>query len=90
MKQALKPLLLSFVLTAVGSAQAADGAALYEKSCASCHGKQGKSGKASAIAGRSEKVVTANIKDHPLSMNTFNLSEKEIKAVAHYVAGLKN
>ncbi len=89
MRWTLQPLCLALVFAVAPSAQAADGAALYDKVCSSCHGKEGKNGKDIPIAGRSEQVVTANIKDHPLSMNTFHLSAKQIKAIATYVAGLK-
>ncbi|HXX30299.1 MAG TPA: cytochrome c [Myxococcaceae bacterium] len=80
---------LALALCGAGPALAADGAALYEKTCASCHGKEGKNGTAIPVAGRSETVVTAAIKSHPPPMNTFKLSAKEIQAVAKYVAGLK-
>jgi mono/diheme cytochrome c family protein len=89
MKWTLRPLSLTLVLAGTSPVQAADGAALYDKTCSSCHGKEGKNGKDIPIAGRSEEVVTANIKAHPLSMNTFKLSAKQIKAIATYVAGLK-
>jgi|GEM_PF-6852824 len=87
--QALRRLSLGFLLLA-GPALAADGAALYGKHCASCHGKAGKNGKDVAIAGRPADVVAANIKDHPLSMESFKLSSKQIQAIAKYVAGLKD
>jgi mono/diheme cytochrome c family protein len=89
MKWTLKPFAVTLVLAGASPVHAANGAALYDKTCASCHGKGGKNGKASPIAGRSEQVVTANIKEHPLSMNSFELSEAETKAIAKYVAGLK-
>ena len=89
MKSVSSRLFLSLLLATGGSALAADGAALYGKHCASCHGQQGKNGKDVAIAGRSADAVAANIKDHPLSMNSFNLSSKEVQAIAKYVAGLK-
>ena len=97
MKRTLKPLFLSGVLALGGSAMAADGgaapapdgAALYKRKCGSCHGKEGKDGKATPIAGLAEETVAKNIKAHPLSMETFGLSEEQTKAVAKYVAGLK-
>ena len=77
-------------LLIVGSpAAAADGGALYDKHCGSCHGPAGKNGKDVAVAGRPQDVVSANIKDHPLSMDSFKLSSKQVKAIAQYVAGLK-
>ena len=90
MKPTLSLPLLFLVLAVGSSALAADGAALYAKNCASCHGKEGKNGKDVPIAGRPEAVIAANIKDHPLSMGSFNLSEKQITAIAKYVAALKN
>ncbi|MGO9829650.1 MAG: c-type cytochrome [Myxococcaceae bacterium] len=89
MKARLGHLSLCVVLATGGSALAADGAALYAKRCASCHGKEGKNGKDVAIAGRPEDVVAANIQAHPLSMNSFHLSKTEVTAIAKYVAGLK-
>jgi cytochrome c6 len=95
MKRTLKPFLLSAVLATGGSALAADGgtapdgAALFARKCASCHGKDAKSGKAAPIAGLAEEKVAANIKTHPNSMDTFGLSEEQSKALAKYVAGLK-
>ncbi len=88
MKAVLSVLSLGFLL-AGSPALAADGAALYGKHCASCHGKEGKNGKDVAIAGRPEDVIAANIKAHPLSMNSFNLSSKQIQAIAKYLAHLK-
>jgi mono/diheme cytochrome c family protein len=88
MKWTLTPLPLSLILAAASPVEAADGAALYVKTCASCHGKEGKNGKDIPIAGRSEQAVTASIKAHPLSMNAFKLSEKQVTAIAKYVAGL--
>jgi mono/diheme cytochrome c family protein len=88
-KPLLKALLGLVVLAAARPAQAADGAALYEKHCGSCHGKEGKNGTAIPIAGRSKEVITANIKAHAPPMNTFKLSSQQTKAIADYVAGLK-
>jgi mono/diheme cytochrome c family protein len=90
MKPTLKAVFVSLVFATAGRAQAADGAALYDKHCASCHGKEGKDGTAIPIAGRSEEVVAANIKAHAPPMNKFKLSAKQTKALAKYVAGLKN
>jgi len=84
------PLRLSVgLLLLAGPALAADGAALYGKHCASCHGPQGKNGKDVAIAGSPADVVSANIKAHPLSMDSFKLSSKQIQAIARYVAAQK-
>lgn len=78
-------LVVAFALPAFA---AADGAALYDKKCGSCHGKEGKNGSAKAIAGQSETAVTATIKSHTPPMK-FRLTDEEIQAVAKYVAGLK-
>jgi mono/diheme cytochrome c family protein len=89
MKRMLEVLFLTAVLGAPASVLAADGAALYKKSCASCHGQEGKNGKAAPIAGLPEAVVTRNIKTHPYTMNSFGLSPEEVQAIVTYVAGLK-
>lgn len=39
MKWTLRPLSLTLVLAGASPVQAADGAALYDKTCSSCHGK---------------------------------------------------
>lgn len=85
----LKALFLTAVLALPGAALAEDGAALYKKTCASCHGPEGKDGKAAAIAGLPEAVLTRNMKTHPSTMKTFGLSSEQNPAIATYVAGLK-
>ena len=83
------PLLLTLLFASGSPALAADGVALYNKHCASCHGKQGKNGKDVPVAGLPADRVAANIKDHPLSMNSFKLSDAQIQAIAKYLAALK-
>jgi len=85
---AVRLLLTLFVAWAAPGLAAADGAALYDKTCASCHGKEGKNGTAMPIAGRSASVVTAMIKSHTPPMK-FKLTDQEIQAIVKYVAGLK-
>jgi len=89
MQQTAKRLVLTLVVAlALPAFAAADGAALYDKKCGSCHGKEGKKGTAMPIAGRSEEAVTATIKSHTPPMK-FKLTDEEIQAIAKYVAGLK-
>jgi len=69
-------------------ALAEDGAALYDKKCSSCHGKDGKGGSGPPIAGKAETAVAATVKNHPPPMK-FKLSQADVDALAKYVAGLK-
>jgi len=89
MKPKRSPFFLTLLLAAPGLALAADGAALYQKHCSSCHGPQGKNGTAAPVAGLAEDVISANIQQHPLSMNAFNLSKKQVTAISKYLASLK-
>jgi len=68
---------------------AADGAALYAKACASCHGANGKGGSAPAVAGKSASFVTEVIDMHSPAMKLKKLSAPEVAAVAKHVAAMK-
>jgi hypothetical protein len=82
--------LLALAFSLSRTAAAAHEATLYERVCATCHGKDGRNGKAIPIAGLPAEVIVTNIKDHPLSMNSFNLTTRQINAIAKYVAALKH
>ena len=77
-----------------------DGAALYKKKCAGCHGQQGEGKpamKAPPLKGTAlsaEKVVDHLTKGEPNSKAPHNkgisgLTEEDAKAVAEFVKGLK-
>ncbi len=68
---------------------AADGAAIYKKSCASCHGTTGKGATGPAIAGKPAKAVAAIVNAHPAPMNDISLTPDATAAVARYVSSLK-
>ncbi len=72
-----------------GPPSAADGAAIYKKSCASCHGTTGKGAMAPAIAGKPAKTVAAIVNAHPAPMTEISLTPDATAAVARYVSTLK-
>ena len=88
---------LALLLFASGSALAADGAALYAKNCASCHGADGKADGAAAkamnvppVAGKSMspdalvKYVQENAKHKAVAGK---LSAEELAAIAGALPG---
>jgi cytochrome c len=102
----MKPLMLLFAMTAAASPAFAqdNGATLYqEKTCWSCHGKDGKTPllpEYPKIAGQNAKYAEQQMLDiksgarangNSAAMNGIMVlvNEKEIKAIAEYVAGLK-
>jgi cytochrome c553 len=81
---------------------AADGKAIFEAQCKSCHGADGKTkalGKSNPVAG--SKTVEADLKGYKagtlnkhgmgsvMKGNASKLSDADEKAVASYIAGLK-
>jgi mono/diheme cytochrome c family protein len=68
---------------------AADAPALYKKSCASCHGAEGKGGTAPAIAGKPASAVAGVVSAHPPPMEKLELTPDQIAAVGRYVSSLK-
>jgi cytochrome c len=81
---------------------AADGKAIYDAQCKSCHGADGKMkalGKSNPVAG--SKTVEADLKGYKagtlnkhgmgpaMKPNAAKLSDADMKAVAAYIAGLK-
>ena len=93
--------LTAWLLTAtVASFAAEDGAALYKKKCAGCHGAngEGKSGmKAPALAGsalEASQIVDHITKGEPSSKAPHNkgisgLTDEQAQAIAAYVKTLK-
>lgn len=71
----------------------ADGKALYDANCASCHGAEGKGGSASALntGGKLSDVITTtkNGIDPVMPSYKTKLNENEIKAIGDYVVSLK-
>lgn len=99
-------LLTAVILAALaaGTAQAADGAALYTaKTCVACHGADAKTPLLPAypkIAGQNETYVLQQLKDiksgtrdngmtAAMKAVMTSVSDEEIAALATYVAGLK-
>ena|SRR5215831_14493563 len=91
-----------FLLLAAGTAvwAAEDGAALYKRKCAMCHGPNGEGKpamKAPALKGTSmdaDKIVTHLMKGEATSKAPHNkaisgLTEDQAKAIAEYVKTLK-
>ncbi len=68
---------------------ASDGAAVYKKSCATCHGAAGKGATGPAIAGKPAKAVAAIVNAHPAPMTDIQLTPDATAAVARYVSSLK-
>ena len=91
------PLALISLLLGAGSALAADGAALYQASCASCHGADGKADgpvakamKVSPVAGISmspEAVVKAVQASDRHKAVAGKLSAEELDAIARALPG---
>ena len=97
----MKKVLLTVAACAVASF-AADGAAIYNAKCVSCHGKDGKMTAIPgvAIAGQSVGDVEKKLKGYQdgsfggakkgmMAPNAKALSADDVKAVASYIASLK-
>lgn len=89
--------LLLLVLSTAGWAQD-DGAALFKKKCASCHGAGGEGkGKAPALKGTSksaDEIVQHLTKGEPGSKGPHKkpmagISETQAKAIADFIAAMK-
>ena len=66
-----------------------NGAALFESSCARCHGADGSGRSSVNIQGVSVGVTTQAIRTGPGSMPAFpNLSDAEVLAIAQHVGTL--
>ena len=97
MKNTLVILATTLALGLGASAHAADGAALYESNCASCHGASG-AGDTPVGSAMSIPTITgksaADVAKHVMEAANHvapkgKLSAEELEAVAQYVAGLK-
>jgi mono/diheme cytochrome c family protein len=97
-KFAVTAILLSLGLGTSMWAQTADGAALYKKKCASCHGATGEGkGKTPALKGTSsdtDAIVQRITKGAPDSKGphkkpTTGVDEAQAKAIAEFIKSLK-
>jgi mono/diheme cytochrome c family protein len=84
-----RAILLVLALSAAVPASAADGAAVYQKHCASCHGPSGKGGSGVAVAGKAAAFVKEVVEFHPPPMTKLKLAADDLDAVSKYVASLK-
>jgi mono/diheme cytochrome c family protein len=84
-----RSILLVLALSLSAPAVAADGAAVYKKHCASCHGASGQGGSGVAVAGKAAAFVKEVVEFHPPPMTKLKLPADEVDAVARFVAGLK-
>lgn len=66
-----------------------DGAALYKKNCAACHGAAGQGATAPAIAGQQASKVAKLVSAHPPPMDKVELTADETAAVGRFVSTLK-
>lgn len=89
----MKRVVLSIILAGVipaSPAAAADGAALYQKHCAVCHGSRGQGGTATPpVAGMDAGKVAKVVGAHPPPMEKTGMTADEIAALARFVSGLK-
>jgi mono/diheme cytochrome c family protein len=83
-----RSILVLLALSLSAPAVAADGAAIYKKYCASCHGASGEGGSGVAVAGKQAAFVKEVVEFHPPPMNKLKLPADDLDAVAKYVAGL--
>lgn len=96
MRAKLAIILVAMLVTATSAWGAEDGAALYKKRCAGCHGAsgEGKSAtKAPALKGTQKDVVEHLLKGESESKPPHNkamsgMSEEQAKAIADYVKTL--
>jgi cytochrome c551 len=83
-----RSILVVLALSLSVPAVAADGAAVYKKQCASCHGASGEGGSGPAVAGKQAAFVKEVVEFHPPPMTKLKLPGDETDAVAKYVAAL--
>ena len=90
----LGSLFVACILFATAPALAADGAALYAKNCASCHGPDAKAAtpvaaamKAPAIAGYDAAGAAASVKTNPKhKVPAGKLSDEDLQAIGAFLA----
>jgi len=85
----IRAILVAIAFSTPGFVAAAEGATVYAKSCAHCHGADGKAGSGKPIAGEAASFVKEVVEFHPPPMDKMKLSVADTDAVAKYVAGLK-
>lgn len=81
----------TLLVLATGMTFAEDGAAVYAKRCAMCHGAAGEGKSAPAIKGKADvtDILTKGGKKAPHASKMAGLTEEQVKAVAAHVKGLK-
>jgi mono/diheme cytochrome c family protein len=84
-----RTILIAIALAAAVPVSAADGAAVYAKHCASCHGPDGQGGTGKAVRGKSAAFIKEVVEFHPPPMDKIKLSAADTDAVATYLAGSK-
>jgi len=84
-----RTLLALLLVAAAFPALPADGAGIYAKACASCHGADGKGKSGPAVTGKQASFVTEVIGMHAPTMNLPKLSPADISAVSKYVSDMK-
>jgi mono/diheme cytochrome c family protein len=84
-----RSILAAIALAAAGSVSASDGAAVYKKYCASCHGSVGQGGSGKPVAGQSAAFIKEVVEFHPPPMDKMKLSAEDTGAVSSFVASLK-
>jgi mono/diheme cytochrome c family protein len=87
----MKRIVTGLFLLAFATAALADGAEIFKKRCAICHGPEGSGAKIhpGAIKGTPEAKVLEMVKKGAGRMRPVTLSDEDAAAVAKYVAGLK-
>jgi mono/diheme cytochrome c family protein len=87
----MKRIVTALFLLAFATAALADGAEIFKKKCAICHGQDGVGGKIhpAAIKGTPEAKVLDMVKKGGGKMKPVTLPDADASEVAKYVAGLK-
>lgn len=91
----ISALMACLIFSAAQTGMAADGAAIYKRQCASCHGQKGE--KPEGMAGQDTYKMLVGYKDgsyggekKKIMQNAVKkLSDEDMKAVAEHIKGLK-